>query len=63
MFLLSSGKLTLGGLLSECQTFNKANTSDTEASVLDLHLTISINDVVSTKIYNTWYDFEFVNLL
>ena len=29
---------------------NKANTSDTEAAFLDLHLTIS-NDIVSTKIY------------
>ena len=29
---------------------NKANTSDTEAAFLDLHLAIS-NDIVSTKIY------------
>ena len=29
---------------------NKANTSDTEAPFLDLHLSIS-NDIVSTKIY------------
>ena len=54
-------KLTFGGLLSECQTVNKANTSDTEASFLDLHLTIS-NDIVSTKIYNKRENFEFVNL-
>ena len=30
---------------------NKANTSDTEAAILDLHLSIS-NDIVSTKIYD-----------
>ena len=30
---------------------NKANTSDTEASFLDLHLSIS-NDIVSTKFYD-----------
>ena len=30
---------------------NKANTSDTEAAFLDLHLSIS-NDIVSTKIYD-----------
>ena len=31
--------------------FNKANTADTEAAFLDLHLSIS-NDIVSTKIYD-----------
>ena len=30
---------------------NKANTSDTEAAILDLHLSNS-NDIVSTKIYD-----------
>ena len=35
---------------SELQ-LNKANTSDTEAEFLDLHLSIS-NDIVSTKIYD-----------
>ena len=41
---------------------NKANTSDTEADFLDLHLSIS-NDIVSTKIYDKLddYDFEIVN--
>ena len=41
---------------------NKANTSDTEAAVLDLHLSIS-NDIVSTKIYDKRdeFDFEMVN--
>ena len=43
---------------------NKANTSDTEASFLDLHLFIS-NDIVSTKIYDKRddFDFEIVNFL
>ena len=46
---------------SELQ-FNKANTSDTEASFLDLHLSIS-NGIVSTKIYDKRDDFvcEIVN--
>ena len=35
---------------SELQ-LNKANTSDTEAAILDLHLSIS-NDIVSAKIYD-----------
>ena len=38
---------------------NKANTSDTKATFLDLHLSIS-NDIVSTKIYDRRDDFEFV---
>ena len=37
---------------------NKANTSDTEASCLDLHLSISI-DTVSTKIYDKHDNFDF----
>ena len=42
---------------SELQ-LNKANTSDTEAEFLDLHLSIS-NDIVSTKIYDKLDDFHF----
>ena len=42
---------------SELQ-INKANTSDTEAAFLDLHLSIS-NDIVSTKIYDKRDDFDF----
>ena len=42
---------------SELQ-LNKANTSDTEAAFLDLHLLIS-NDIVSTKIYDKRGDFYF----
>ena len=46
---------------SELQ-LNKANTSDTKAQFLDLHLSSS-NDIVSTKIYNKrdGFDFEIVN--
>ena len=48
---------------SELQ-LKKANTSDTEAAFLDLHLSIS-NDIASTKIYDKRDDFEFeiVNIL
>ena len=48
---------------SELQ-LNKANTSDTEAAFLDLHLSI-FNDIVSTKIYDKRddFDFEIVNFL
>ena len=42
---------------SELQLY-KANTSDTEAAFLDLHLSIS-NDIVSTKIYYKQDDFDF----
>ena len=37
---------------------NKSNASDTEATFLDLHLSIS-NDIVSTKIYDKPDDFDF----
>ena len=42
---------------SELQ-LNKANTSDTQAAILDLQLSIS-NDIVSSKIYNKRDDFDF----
>ena len=42
---------------SELQ-LNKANTSNTEATFLDLHLSIS-NDIVSTRIYGKRDDFDF----
>ena len=40
---------------------NKANTSDTKAAILDLHLLIS-NGIVSTKMYDKCdgFDFEIV---
>ena len=37
---------------------NKANTSDTEAPILDLHFSIS-NGFVSSKIYDKRDDFDF----
>ena len=43
--------------LSELQ-LNKANISDTEAALLDLHLSIS-NDIFSTKIYDKRDNFDF----
>ena len=46
---------------SELQ-FNKANVSDTEASFLDLHLSIS-DGFVTTKIYDKRDDFDIVNFL
>ena len=42
---------------SELQ-LNKANTSDTKAAFLDLHLSIS-NDIFSTKNYDKCDDFDF----
>ena len=42
---------------SELQ-LNKANIFDTEAAILDLHLSI-YNDIVSTKIYDKRDDFDF----
>ena len=42
---------------SELQ-LNKANTSDTEAAFLDMHLSTT-NDIVSTKIYDKRDDFDF----
>ena len=42
---------------SELQ-LHKANTSDTKAAFLDLHLSIS-NDIISTKIYDKRDDFDF----
>ena len=41
---------------------NKANTSDTEAAFLDLHLSIS-NDIISTKSHDKLdgFDFEIAN--
>ena len=43
---------------------NKANSSDTEAPFFDLNLSIT-NDIVSSKIYDKWDDFNFeiVNFL
>ena len=40
---------------------NKTNTSDTDASVLEMHLSVS-NDIVSTKIYDKHDGFDFENV-
>ena len=45
---------------SELQ-LNKANTSDTEAAFLDLHLSISY-DIVGTKVYDKRDNFDFENV-
>ena len=42
----------------QSSNLNKANTSDTKAAFLDLHLSIS-NDIESTKIYDKRDDFDF----
>ena len=41
----------VGQIYPSVLKLNKANTSDSEAAFLDLHLSIS-NDIVSTKIYD-----------
>ena len=62
--LLSIDNIYFDGMVnhiypSELQ-LNKANSSDTEAPFLDLHLTIS-NGFVSSKIYDKHDDFDIVN--
>ena len=51
----------VGKKYSSDLTLNKANTSDTKATFLDLHLSIS-NDIVSTKNYDKHDDFDFIYL-
>ena len=46
------------GMVNRIYPLNKANTSDTEASLLDLHLSIS-NGFVLSKIYDKRDDFDF----
>ena len=50
--------LILVVLFVKTELLNKANTSDTEAPFLDLHLSIS-NGFVSSKIYDKRDDFDF----
>ena len=57
MFILTILHIVSQIYPSELQ-LNKANTFDTKAAFLDLHLSIS-NDIVSTKIHD--FDFEIVN--
>ena len=60
--ILNINNVYFDNMVIELQ-LNKANTSDTEAVFLDLHLSIS-NDIVSTKIYDKRddFDFEIVNI-
>ena len=46
------------GLLESALQLNKANNTDTEAPILDLHLSIA-NEFVSSKIYDKRNDFDF----
>ena len=60
--ILSINKVYFDNVLSQIYPsefqLNKANASDTEAAILDLHLSIS-KDIVSTKIYDKRDDFDF----
>ena len=64
--ILNINNVYLDSMINQiCQSelqLNEANTSDTEAALLDLHLSIS-NDIVSTKIYDKRdeFNFEIVN--
>ena len=49
--------MEINGALAELQ-LNKANSSDTEAPLLDLNLSIT-NGIVSSKIYDKQDDFSF----
>ena len=48
----------VGQIYSTELQLNKANSSDTKASFLDLNLSIT-NGIVSSKIYDKRYDFNF----
>ena len=48
----------VGQIYPTHRQLNKANSSDTEASFLDLNLSIT-NGIVSSKIYDKLYDFNF----
>ena len=48
----------VGCFIESLFQLNKANTSDTEAAFLDLHLSIS-KAIASTKIYDKRDDFDF----
>ena len=60
-YILKINKINFENMVSQIYSsdlqLNKVNTSDTEASLLDLHLSIS-NDIVSTKIYDKRDDFD-----
>ena len=60
--VLNNNNVYFDNMVSEIYSsefqLNKANTSDTKAAFLDLHLSIS-NGIVSTKIYDKRDDFDF----
>ena len=60
--LLNIDKPYLEGMVNQIyppeRQLNKANISDTEASFLDLHLSVA-NEFVSSKIYDKCDDFDF----
>ena len=60
--ILNINKVSFDNIVSQISPsdlqLNKANTSDTEAAFLNLNFSIS-NDIVSTKIYDKRYDFDF----
>ena len=58
ILILSRGRMVSQIYPPELQ-FNKANTTDTEAPFLDLHLSIA-NGFVTSKVYNKRDDFDFV---
>ena len=51
-------ELMVGQINATELQLNKANSFDTEAPCLDLNLSIT-NDIVSSKIYDKWADFNF----
>ena len=60
--ILNMNKIYFDNMVSQIYPselhLNKANTSNTEAAYLDLHLSIS-NDIVSIKIYDKRDGFDF----
>ena len=61
--ILNINNVYFDNMVSSELQLNRANASDKEAALLDLHLSIS-NDIVTTKIYDKRddFDFEMVNL-
>ena len=59
--ILNISKVYFDNMVSQIYSsvllLNKANTSDSEAAFLNLHLSVS-NDIVSTKIYDKRDDFD-----
>ena len=62
--ILNSNNVYFDNMVSQMYMYpselqlNEANSSDTTATFLDLHLSIS-NDIVSTKVYGKRDDFDF----